>query len=290
MILSKDIVLKSFINRCKEEKQEALYRFLPDKVAKDLHSIKAPVFSSDKSFDLSSVLQHVHYSYFIPTIKSLTKQESKLFLAILQKDTTDKLKKVLSITPSKKKISSHGKEFLHLLLLQSILPKDDALLPKEYLLKTSATPLLDLTKKELIQLIDYLAMYDLAQDCKKLIDKELLERVFSCLSRERKKFVQGLFSHKEPFSSPPLELKDWDGNRTSLLLLLHKRGMNRLAKAISFQHEDFIWYLTHTLDIGRGNFINTLILEKTSHTISGIILSHILELIPMLNPQRDEDI
>ena len=34
---------------------------------------------------------------------------------------------------------------------------------------------------------------------------------------------------------------------------MHKKGLKRLAFSISNEHPDFIWYVCHHLDIGRGN-------------------------------------
>jgi len=36
---------------------------------------------------------------------------------------------------------------------------------------------------------------------------------------------------------------------------LHRRGIMRLGYALSGQHPDFIWHLSHRLDIGRGRLL-----------------------------------
>jgi hypothetical protein len=288
MISSKDVVLKSFLETLDRKKQENLTRFLPEKIRSDLEICQVKPFTTFTPFSFSSLLDSVHYSWFIPSLKSFSEQDSKLFLEIFSKEKIDKLTKILNFSPSKKKIPPLGKEYLRSVLLESLFPEEKIPLPKEFLPLTSASPLLALSKENLLLLIDYLGLYDLAKEMKKLIDKEITNKIFSFLGKDKLFFVKKFLSYKEPFTSAPLEISSWDGRKSSLFTLLHKRGLNRFAKALAFQHPDFIWNLLHTLDIGRGNFVSKLLLPKPSPMVSGVLLSNILELISHLKLTSNE--
>ena len=58
---------------------------------------------------------------------------------------------------------------------------------------------------------------------------------------------------KEKLITQKLQLEHWDGDCRKLGKLLHHRGLVRLGYALSGQHKDLIWHISHILDAGRGN-------------------------------------
>ena len=240
------IVLKAFLHKCAPEKRAALERFLPSEEREKLQVLPECTgegFSND-------VLEQVHWSWFLPTLKTFSEREQQLFLASLGKVTAKALAKALEIGERAESITEVAKVYLRSQLLSSLVGPNERILPVAYLPPSSLNKLLQLSKKELIQLIDRLSLFDLAAELKHIVDTKLLKRISHCLSSEQIAALKAIPPPKEPL--PRMGLDHWDGSEETLRSLLHRRGLARLGLALSGQDPDLIWTLCHLLDIGRG--------------------------------------
>ncbi len=233
-------------------------------------------------FDMTHLLEEVHYSWLLPLFQKISKPELPFFLAALKKKLTSKIKKNLKQETQLSVLSPLATEYLQKTLVTSLLENYKALLPKECLPDSPLMPLLNLNKKELIELINSLALFDLAKEYFKIINKETVKKLDAFLSKKEILFLKGKRNYQDALALPPLNLDKFTGNALALKALLHKRGLMRLAKALTMHYFDFIWYIAHTLDIGRGQVLLELTKKKESQKIANVCQSNILELLPFI--------
>lgn len=284
MHLSSYVVLKSLLHTMPSLLDYALKIFSEKKQA---HLQDLPIFEKTieiDQFDLSDLLSSVHYSWFLPILDKVKTEDSACFLSALQEDQKAKVKKNLKGQKEGSDISSLATAFLQRILLSRLLEDCPALLPKAYLPDMPLSPLLALSKKKLIELIHLLALFDLSKEYNKIIDKKTIQKLNSFLSGEEKLFLQKKRHYQDPFSTKPLGLSNFNGDWLSLKAVLHKRGLQRLAKGLSFHYFDFIWHLAHTLDIGRGQVIldAAKYSKPESLKVANSCISNILEVLPLI--------
>jgi len=273
-----EMVLKAFLCRCSPEKKEHLESFLPASTKQRLE--KMPSFPKEKEMGKGISLEQIHWSWFIPTLKTYSAREQKLFLSALSPQVRENLSQELGFnSPPKEELKNLGASFLKQTLLTSLIGHRSRIVPPDYLPVSPLKPLLRLTKKKLIRLIDFLSLYDLAAELRQIVETKILKKIYSLLSEQQKKFLKIAMTHKEPYPLPRLKLDKWDGTEDSLHLLLHKRGLARLGAALSTQDPDLVWYICHQLDIGRGNALLKLCAKEAALDVSDGIIRQIEELL-----------
>lgn len=270
-----DLVLQAFLSRCAPDRKRELEKFLPP--SQPLPELSHEI--SPEHFANGNMLEKVHWSWFLPTLKTYTEEEQQLFLSVLSHTSAKNLAKALNVPFARQEITEIARLFLRQILLQSLLGPKDSLLPIDYLPITSLTPMLQLSKKELIRLIDFLSLYDLADEQKRIVETKILKKIYSFLSEEERKFLKNILAHQEPFPSQRMGLDRWDGTEESFRTLLHRRGLMRLGAALSGQDPDFIWYVCHQLDIGRGNALFKLCAKEAIPVVSSVVIEQIEELL-----------
>lgn len=274
------MVLKAFLSRCPPERKRELERFLPE--GERLQLEKLPSFTEEltpEGFTNGGMLEKVHWSWFLPTLKTYTEGDQNHFLSALSPYAAKNLAKALGLSPGGQEMSEIAKLYFRQILLNSLLGPTDRLLPLDYLPPTPLKPLLNCSKKELVRIIDFLSLHDLAAELRQIVETKILKKIYSFLSEEERNFLKSAMTHKESFVLPRMGLDRWDGSEESLHLLLHRRGLMRLGAALSGQDPDFIWYICHQLDIGRGNALFKLCAKEAMHGVSDAIIRQIEELL-----------
>lgn len=273
-------MLKAFLGTCDPEKRGRLEKFLNPEALNQLQEIQNPPkdFSMD-TFANGNILEKVHWSWFLPTLKSYSEIEQKLFLAALNPYAAKNLAKVLTLSSNGQEITEIGRSFLRKLLLDSLLGSMSDLLPVSCLPHSSLDKLLHLSKKELTHLIEKLAIFDLALELKQIVETKTLKKIYSLLTEEEKKILKLANTQKEHHHFGKMGLERWDGSEETLRKLMHKRGLNRLGVGLSGQDPDFIWYVCHRLDIGRGSALHKQCTEESVTGASEAIMKQIEDLL-----------
>ena len=263
------------------ERATQLERFLSEEERLHLEKIR-PAQDAFASIDFSNeqMLERVHWSWFLPTLKSYPEPEQKLFVYSLSAFSAKNLAKVLTLsTIEKPQLTGIARTFFRQVLLDSLLGEHNDLLPIHLLPPSELSSLLTHSKQELIQLIDALSIYDLAVELRQIVETKMLRKIYSFLTKKELEQLQIASAHKETFTLQRVALDRWDGTEESFRSLLHKRGLARLGLALSGQHPDFIWYLCHQLDIGRGSALFKLCAPEPTPGITEAICKQIAELL-----------
>lgn len=265
-----EMILKALLSRQGKEKQEKLLQYLPDSERERL--TKLPSFGQGvtaEDFSNTAMLERVHWSWFLPTLKSYGPAEQTLFLSSLDSSSARPLAELIPCkVPRETTVTPIGKSYLRQLLLDTLIGEHDRLVPPDFLPPSSLNRLLELSKKKLIRLIDLLAMHDVASEVRQIVETKILKKLYSFLSEAQKKFLKVAAAKPEPFSLPKIGLDRWDGTDESLRHVLHRRGLGRLGIALSNQDGALIWYVCHQLDIGRGTALFKMsVKESTAQVI-----------------------
>lgn len=229
--------------------------------------------------DCESVLKHIHYSWFIPIFQSIPENLQPLFRSLLPSATSEKLKHWFpkTITPPS---APPVREFFLRELYQKLDRTD--VLPLELLPASPLSPLGDWDKEQLIDLIDYLGIYDLAAEVRRIIARDKLKKLMPCLSPQKRQFLQKCLVQPDKIAVASLEIDKWDGDCKKLIHLLHKRGLARLSKAFAGQHPDLIWHIVHALDTGRGTFLQKHISQEPTPGLTKILVQQVTNLMSFL--------
>ena len=247
--------LRVLINRYHTGSPDPLLRFLPQEDAQQVlaHNIVSP--------ELSPLLNHaqiiidrIHYSWLQPAIAKISAALQSFFIASLPQKLGLSLQRHMEPKPKATALTEPLKPFF-LQKLYKTLNADD-LLPIEYLPVSPLTPLLRWSKQEIVDLIAFLGLHDLASEIRQIVDKHALKSVYACLSSRQTHYLKMCLHQKDQVVSSPLKINYKQLDCDHLMKELHRRGLMRLGKALSGQHPDFIWYLSHTLDTGRGQLLS----------------------------------
>ena len=275
--MKKQVIFKLLLESF--DKQKNLLKYLTESEIEQINSLpKVPNKFDSKMFFQDTVINGVHYSWFIPFLNICSSQEASLFLQVMKPDYKKALKKLLNLEDIKEEITPILKEFLQTILLRSLLKKEEALIPKEYLFDSKLNVLLALCKKDLIKVINLLSMYDLAKELKFVVEQKKLKKIYSYLDPQEKSFLKTIYNHNEGFASQKIMIEKYDSKK-KLRNILHMRGLMRFSLALSGESIDLIWYVCHYLDIGRGNYIFKKCKKEKTRNISNIITSEILKII-----------
>ncbi len=255
------VMLRLLLNSYHKGNQDDVLKLLPEEISKNVSelSIQSSDFQAAMTAPLD-LLKTVHYSWLTPKLKELPKNTLSLILSLLPDPQATKLKNNLSIKGNLPEFSPKMKTFV-LQQVSHLIDIDEAL-PLAFLPRSDMTKLSELKKRQLVELIDYLGLFDLSQELHHIVDKKILENVYSSLTPIRQVFLKKLLQSKEKLVTNRLNLENWDGSQEKLLKLLHHRGMVRLGYALSGQNPDLNWHIIHILDTGRGEKLLRYINEK----------------------------
>lgn len=269
------IILKAFLVSCPPEKRASLASHLSPSERESLSSL--PDIEIKEEVSPAHLTESIHWSWFLPVLKSYPEKEQKLFLRAFNPSSQKALSKALGITQTNEKIRPLTITFLRETLHLEIQKED--LLPTNHLPPSPLNLLLQMEKKKLTELIDLLSLFDLSAEIRQIVETKILKKIYSFLSKEEKAFLQSIAGHKEPYPPAQIRLDQWDGTKESLRVTLHKIGLARLGSALSGQDPDLIWYICHKLDSGRGGKLEKLCKKEANPAVAIWLAEQLKELL-----------
>lgn len=271
-------MIRLLLNRYHAGAAKELLDALPEQDAQKIREL--PVESSNP-FPLLSPpwkrLGNIHYTWIHKYLRGLSKDKLQVALALLPESIAGKLRKSYfsDIKPAKLSPAMQG----FLASREKGLYPVDEVLPLEYLHRTEMTRIAELTKEELVEVIDFLGLFDLADEIKHIVDKVVLEKVYHCLTKKKQQFLKDCLTQKEKLVTQRLQLENWDGDDTKLMKLLHHRGIVRLGYALSGQHPDLIWHVSHVLDVGRAEKLARYISKEPIPSVTEALIKQVARVI-----------
>ena len=263
------------------ERQEALISLLPRDDQALFHQLPppAPFEAEHLKRDL---LDHIHFSWLSPYLRTLSEGEIRTFLAVLKAHHAHGLEKALGLGNHLPALGKLAKGALRKILLENILHGKE-LVPYAFLPDSPLNSLLSLSTTDFLKLIRFLGLHDLSYEMRQIIDTKELKKIFHSLSKKEGEYLNALVLHREPLVFKRLFLKNWDGSKEELHKLLEERGANRLGHALFNASESLTWYITHSLDMHLGNLVLKNIEKPTHARAEEMLLSQIRKIQTLLN-------
>ena len=270
------IMLKVFINRYPPK--DALLKFLPENFAKKVR--EQNIFSDDLRPMLEQPARSVsqmHYSWIEPALKKFPPPLQMIAAGALTEEQATGLK-----ANAKTPISHVTKSFLLNQIYNYLNIAGHT--PVEYLPQTELSQLATWSKYEIVELIDFFGIYDLAAEVRKIVNRKSLKTIYDCLSSKQLHFLQYCLQQKERLSFPSMGINPQIEGRI-LLKAVHKRGLNRLAAAFGEEHRDFVWHVAHILDKGRGSLLLKQYQQQVPANVITILKQQAVHLIHFLKKE-----
>jgi len=230
------------------------------------------------------ILEKIHYSWMIEPLKKISPLLQPYFLQALSEEKKEYLKQALEQELPEIPLSPPVKSFFLEELAKQMNVHE--VIPASYLPKTPLLPLAYLSKKKLERVIDLLGIYDLANEIRQVINKQHLQHLYKCLSKLRLKYLNIVMYLPEKFTHEKLGIEEYRGDQKRLERVLHKRGLIRLAKALSGEKQDLLWHINHILDTGRTTVLQKFSSEKEIPILTQALIQQTLH---ALNFMEKED-
>lgn len=283
------LFLKVLLNRIISNSAGAPINFqvIPEK---DLEAVTScPVTSSD----LAPLLEHKsrtlatwHYSWIHKLLEPFDKIERSAVMVLFNERQQQEAARLFNEPHNQIKLPPIALKFYKYYFYPQL--NWDSVLPQEYLPESPYNYLLTLKKNQLVKVMDFLGLYDLAHEMKRIVANKILKDIYACLNKEQQQFLRQCMHAKDNVMTPNLHLESWSGDKKALMQLLHRRGISRMALALSGQHPDLIWHLAHILDTGRGGLLQKNTQKAKVPSLSdavGLQLENVLNtLFKRINP------
>lgn len=270
------MMLRVLINRYNPKAGNALLKFLPE------DELQAVTNLDIRSTDLTPILQQpqkslakIHYSWIQPFLKNFPDSLQSVVIGALTAEQIAGLQ-ISSPVP----ISDLARTFI-LNQLYHLLKISDHF-PVEYLPETELSPLAKWMKQQLVNLIDFLGLYDLASEVRHIVNRDYLKNIYSCLTPKQFYYLKVCLHQKEQITSPKLGIDPTKQDCVKLKQVLHRRGLLRLGRALCGQHPDLVWYIAHKLDMGRGHILLKEYQHEALSKITPILKQQVLNLMNFL--------
>ncbi len=131
--------------------------------------------------------------------------------------------------------------------------------------ESSLSWLVDISYQDLITVIDLVAMVDVTEEIRQIVDKKTLQSVLSVLSDIQQRYLKALLYMHPKIAREPIEIlqKIRQGIKKELLRShVHQRGLQRLSLALKNETSSLIWYVIHKLDVARGQYLEKSLITK----------------------------
>lgn len=276
------VMLRVLLNHFYQNPSDAPLRFLPQDLSKSV--LSSTIYSKDPSTLLQQPAEQIngiHYSWLIPVVKQFPPIFHPSILKSLSKSQAMKLQQILHIPKTNEELAPPirnlfiNKVYTHV--------KPHGILPLAFLPETPLSFLATLTKEQLVELIDFLGLYDLAESIRHIIDKNFLQKLYKCLSRKQRQFLRICLHQQEKVFTAKMEMSTWNGDCKKLDLMLQRRGLLRLGKSLCGLHPDFVWHVAHRLDTGRGTILLQYFSPESTPSITARLVQQVTNLMNFLN-------
>lgn len=280
------IIIRVLLNRFHEGSAEQILSNLPENDRNGIMNIEAKTKNVKSIFiDPLQAIANIHYSWLVVPLQNLPKETQPYVLAALSPVQRTNLSKMIASQFKPLSIPERFKFFFCNQLASQL--GIDKVLPVEYLPQTPLKSLLEFNKNQLIELIDFLGLFDLAVDVRQIVDKRQLKQVYDCLNRKKQIFLRGALHQIDKLNPPKIGVDQMLGDCKKLEMQIHRRGLVRFALGLSSQHPDFLWYIFHVLDTGRSNIVAKYIKTDENPHLIAAMTAQIINTINFLmqNPE-----
>ncbi|MEG0287420.1 MAG: hypothetical protein RSB82_00265 [Victivallaceae bacterium] len=253
--------------------------FLPISLTEKL-TVKEASSLKMLSFNMRWLLV-IHYSWIESVLKGFPECFRNAIINLLPSGISDKLADASMLTERNSKIHS---KFAALFLLQGLKEKiyPDYVIDEMFLPVSSINILLYLKVKLRMQLIDFLGLYDLANELHMVVSQSRLQEINQILSKKKRLFLNYCMTHPLKYSDKCRFLATWDGSEARLRHHIHSQGLIFLGKALAQENASLLWHLLRRFDVQRAYLIEKSIKESQHAKNSEYFKNYVIKCIKVV--------
>jgi hypothetical protein len=273
---------RAFLDTLDPKIKDGLLHFLSHEALTELQ--RARPLSGDVTKGIPPLhveLTNIHGTWIAPFLRALPNREIALFLSTLSGESIEEVKSLLLFTNHIPTPSPLGRVFLRSTLMR-MLSKKNRITPPVCLPAHPLNTLLAYRSEKIMNFIDLLSMHDLAVEMRAIIRATTLKAIQEALTKPQRTLLQTIIHAKEPVIFRYPLLKNWSEDTKILQARLRERGMNRLAKALTALHPDFLWHLAHHLDVKHGEQLISLSTPLDTPRASELLVKQAISLLKSL--------
>jgi hypothetical protein len=275
------ILMRILLNRFHVKTAKDFLHLMPQEDAQQIMSQDVATSEIDPLFvKPDEYLKNIHFSWVVPYVQKLAPHIQEILVSALPQPLAAGIKKHLKVETKSIKMPKRAAEYFVKQLYDEI--KNPEILDPAFLPKQNLSGLLDLTRQELVEVIDFLGLYDLADEVRHIVEKKTLQSIYSCFDTKKVQYIRICMSSKSKFVVSKMNLQNWNGDCSSLKHSLHQRGLYRLAKALCGSHPHFFWHLIHKLDTGRGAVLEKYYKEQSSPGLTTGLIQQVVSVMNFL--------
>ncbi len=246
------MVCKALLESVDLDQQSKLLALLSTDDQKEIESLPSAGLSREEKLIKEDELERIHYSWLAPFLRTLSESDLRFFLAALGPAQVKGLQEQLRFSNHLPTLTKPARGYLRSHLFKQLTSE---LLPIELLPPSSYNILLRLNDAQLLEVIVYLGLYDLAFEMRQIIATSILKEILNALPPRQSEFVQKEMLEPEELIFKRLFLQGWDGTPATLAKLVEERGLERLGAALYDCDSNFLWYLTHQMEMLRATHL-----------------------------------
>ncbi|MDR3624659.1 MAG: hypothetical protein P4L16_05925 [Chlamydiales bacterium] len=279
------LMIHSLLTRFHKEDANSLFKFFASEDESELSKTHVP--QKPPVLQITEGLSNIHYSWLPPFLAKYPINLKNLIISSLPSSLLAGITKLAKPPIKKIPLSPFARFFFLKYFYQEWLPEDVVAI--EFLEENPLNTLLHLTKLQLVSLVDFLGIQDLSIDLRKVVDKKTLDILKNLLSAHQKQYLDYCLKRADVPPVKPEPVQYWMQSKEKLALLIHQKGLARLAHALLGQNSHLIWHIIHRLDIGRGKELTKCLDSPTDipKKLSSQITSEVLDLVKLLNKGKE---
>ena len=232
---------------------DGLLKYLTEEEQKEAKDSFVSYSLSIPTAQIRKMFHRIHYSWLSELFSNFPKDKQALYLRALNSSQSKGLSSLLGTSFKQAPIPKLASEYLlgSLTLAHPLATE----VQREFLEKSSFSPLLDFDKSRLVNLIDLLGIFDLAAEVKKVVEKTRLKEVYLWLNQQQQAFLKNCLRQEDVLTEERQGIHSWTKNQKAFLHKIHLKGLARFSQALKGESSKLVWHLTRTLDKGRGEVI-----------------------------------
>ncbi|MCE5293900.1 MAG: hypothetical protein LLF94_04735 [Chlamydiales bacterium] len=274
------IFLRLLLNKYFTGKPDTLSKILPKEDAESLHEIKLTSAEPNLMlFEPKEWLSSIDPTWLMPVVQKMQEPLQEVYKKAFPNVFGERSKELPAASSYNDTVQDFLITYLHTAWTENSCP------PKALLPTWELTPLLDMSRSDILDIADLLAMYDLVEEMRHIVDKKLLQAVLQYLTTEQQHYLRILLRQKSRQMPTTLSVRELLKEGNKFPQRLHRLGLQRLSLALSGASDDFTWHILHTLDLSRAKFLQNNIKKEEVPNQTALALLQVQHIIQFLKTE-----
>ncbi|MCI5051517.1 MAG: hypothetical protein MRY21_00075 [Simkaniaceae bacterium] len=276
-------LLRAFLRTLDPNKAQALAALLPQK---DLDLMLAgPAYECNPlktKVKLPDLFASIHPLWWAELLSELSPQDRLLFIAALPDVQHAPLAEHFEISQELPKLTPPARRYiegeLYLLITKGELVVLDVQCGEGHPLHR----VLELDHRKFQSFIDHLGLFDMATELKKVIRSSHIKDIEEMLSDSELQLLTSIKDRRDLLQFGEIGMSHWNGELDELRQVLHRRGVNRLAKAFFGADDITKWHLSHRMSPEDCKSFNDFAIETKDKKVYDILIKQMEETLELL--------